>query len=80
MHVQTAQESTGTSHCYGVKQLCPLTEKLEHFDAMSDYPPDLLHDLFEGIVPKELFVHSCLNQGQIFHSHRAEQINQTVSI
>lgn len=54
MHVQTAQESTGGSHWYGVKQLCPLTEKLEHFDVISGYPSDLLDDLSEGIVPKEL--------------------------
>ena len=44
---------TGGSHCYGVKQLCPLAEKLEHFDVISGYPPDLLHYLFEGIVPKK---------------------------
>lgn len=55
-HVQTAQ---GHNHCYGVKRQCPLTERLKHFDVLSGYPPDLLHDLFEGIVPFELAL--CLN-------------------
>lgn len=67
VHVETAQESTGGSHCYGVKQLCPLTEKLEHFDVISGYPPDLLHDLFEGIVPKELALYlAALIKGKYF--------------
>lgn len=31
-----------------------LTENLSHFDVTTGYPPDLLHDLFEGLVPVEL--------------------------
>lgn len=58
-HIQTAQEDNGQSHCCGVKRQCPLTEKLKYFDVLSGYPPDLLHDLFEGIVPLELAL--CLN-------------------
>lgn len=53
-HVQTVQQDKSDLHCYGVKKQCPLTEKLKHFDVVSGYPPDLLHDLFEGIVPLEL--------------------------
>lgn len=37
-----------------MKRQCPLTKKLKYFDALSGYPPDLLHGLFEGIVPLEL--------------------------
>ena len=59
VHVQIAQGDKSESHCYGVKGQCPLTEKLKHFDVLSGYPPDLLHDLFEGIVPLELAL--CLN-------------------
>lgn len=61
VHVQRAQgdKSESHCHCYGVKRQCPLTEKLKHFDVLSGYPPDLLHDLFEGIVPLELAL--CLN-------------------
>ncbi|KAK2848117.1 hypothetical protein Q7C36_009799 [Tachysurus vachellii] len=39
---------------YGVKRSCPLSESLEHFHVVNGYPPDLLHDLLEGVVPAEL--------------------------
>lgn len=29
-------------------------ENLRYFNVLSGYPPDVLHDLFEGIVPREL--------------------------
>lgn len=29
-------------------------EKLSHFHLLEAYPPDILHDVFEGIVPMEL--------------------------
>lgn len=56
-HLKTAQE-TGKS-CCGVKQACPLTEHLSYFHVSTGYPPDIVHDLFEGIVPFELA--HCLN-------------------
>ncbi|XP_056450915.1 uncharacterized protein LOC130386152 isoform X1 [Gadus chalcogrammus] len=59
LHVQTASENPTLTHCFGVKRQCPLTNKLQHFHVLSGYPPDLLHDLFEGIVPRELAL--CLN-------------------
>ena len=31
-----------------------ITDKFNHFHFVSGYPPDVLHDLFEGIVPREL--------------------------
>lgn len=42
-----------------MKRACPLTEHLKHFHVSTGYPPDLVHDLFEGIVPFELAL--CLN-------------------
>lgn len=33
---------------------CPLIEKLRHFHAVDGFPPDILHDFMEGIVPAEL--------------------------
>lgn len=54
LHVQTVRESPNLKHCFGIKRSCPLTDKLNHFHFVSGYPPDLLHDLFEGIVPREL--------------------------
>ena len=54
VHVQTALTSLKKSPCYGVKNQCALSEKLEHFHVTSGYPPDVLHDLLEGIIPLEL--------------------------
>lgn len=47
-HVQTAKENE--SFCCGVKRQCVLTEHL----VSTGYPPDIVHDLFEGVVPVEL--------------------------
>lgn len=49
VHVQSAQENA--SICCGVKKLCVLTEHLLHFHVSTGYPPDIVHDLFEGVVP-----------------------------
>lgn len=37
----------------GIKRDCPLN-RLAHFHAAKRFPPDFLHDAFEGIVPMEL--------------------------
>lgn len=52
--VQEVRENPVLSQMYGVKRACPLTEKLEHFHVVSGYPPDIMHDVLEGIVPVEL--------------------------
>lgn len=54
MQVQEVRENPGLSRTYGVKGACPLTENLEHFHVVSEYPPDIMHDILEGIVPLEL--------------------------
>lgn len=59
VHVRTALDSATVTHCYGVKRQCTLTNKLRYFHVLSGYPPNLAHDLFEGIVPLELAL--CLN-------------------
>lgn len=38
----------------GVQADCVLRQHLEHFHTVTGFPPDVLHDLFEGIVPVEL--------------------------
>ncbi len=38
----------------GVHADCVLSQNLEHFHTVTGFPPDVLHDLFEGIVPVEL--------------------------
>ena len=49
-HVRAALENG--SGCSGVWS--PLTKALSHFHVVSGYPPDIAHDLFEGIVPVEI--------------------------
>lgn len=44
---------TDVSCVDGVKKDCPLN-RLAHFHAAKGFPPDFLHDLFEGIGPVEL--------------------------
>lgn len=52
LHIRTAQE--GQVNYFGVKRSCVLTDSLTHFNVLRGYPPDIVHDLFEGIVPVEL--------------------------
>ncbi|XP_024118247.1 uncharacterized protein LOC112139642, partial [Oryzias melastigma] len=40
--------------CFGVKSSCVLADSLSFFKVTEGFPPDLAHDLFEGIVPFEL--------------------------
>lgn len=54
MHTQPVHENPSLTHFLGVKRSCPLTDKWTHFHFVSGYSPDVLHDLFEGIVPGEL--------------------------
>lgn len=52
--VQEVMEDPELGRTYCVKKECPLTAKLEHFHVFKGYPPDLMHDLLESIVPIEL--------------------------
>lgn len=54
LHVQAVRENPNLVPHFGLKRSCPLTDQLNHFHFVSGYPPDALHDLFEGIVPREL--------------------------
>ena len=49
MHVTSAQGNV--KPCYGVKRHCVLSALLSHFNVCTGYPPDVAHDIFEGIVP-----------------------------
>lgn len=50
-HVKSAR---GDKSFFGVKRGCILSEHLSFFHIVGGYPPDLAHDLLEGIVPVEL--------------------------
>lgn len=52
--IQALRENPSLVHSRGVKKQCALTAKLQNFHFVSGYPPDITHDLFEGIVPYEL--------------------------
>ncbi|RXN31607.1 sterile alpha motif domain-containing 3-like protein [Labeo rohita] len=52
--VQEVRNNPELSRTYGVKGACPLTENLDHFHVVTGYPPDIMHDVFEGVVPIEL--------------------------
>lgn len=59
-----------------IKQYSTLTENLKHFDVLSGYPLDLLHDLFEGIVPLELALYlSTLIKGKCF---TLDELNKSI--
>ncbi|XP_058262776.1 uncharacterized protein LOC131363855 [Hemibagrus wyckioides] len=53
-HVQDVQQDSTLTVQYGVKSSCPLSDSLRHFHAIGGFPPDLLHDLLEGIVPVQM--------------------------
>lgn len=53
LHVQNVSSRNGESNC-GVKGDCVLKQKLQYFHPITGFPPDILHDLLEGIVPVEL--------------------------
>lgn len=57
MHVRSAQDNA--QPCYGVKRKCVFSSYLSHFNVCTGYPPDVAHDIFEGILPVELA--HCLN-------------------
>ena len=57
-HLKTLEENS-LNNCFGVKRKCVLSKKLTTFNVTSGFPPDIVHDLFEGIVPVEISL--CLN-------------------
>lgn len=53
-HVKEVEGNPDMTRTYGVKSACPLTTNLDYFHAITGYPPDIMHDVLEGIVPIEL--------------------------
>lgn len=53
-HVREVQQDAQMAKQYGVKGSCPLSVHLEHFHVVDGFPPDILNDLLEGIIPSEL--------------------------
>ncbi len=53
VHVEAALSDPEEAHHCAVKR-SPISASLSYFHATSGYPPDVLHDLLEGIVPLEV--------------------------
>lgn len=54
LQVQTVHGSDTLSSHFGVKDGCVLRESLNYFHTITGFPPDILHDLLEGLVPVEI--------------------------
>jgi len=70
LHVKTLNENPSADSVFGVKKDCELHKYLNDFHATTSLPPDISHDLLEGIVPAELAM--CLDvflQKQYFGLH-----------
>lgn len=66
-HLKVLEENDMLNY-YGVKSQCILSKRLSYFDVTTGFPPDIVHNLFEGIVPFELSL--CLNaliKKKVFH-------------
>ena len=70
------REDPGLSRIYGVKKACPFTENLEHFHVVTGYPPDIMHDIFEGIVPTELSL--CLTDMTVKRYVTVDMLNPAI--
>ncbi|KAK6482840.1 hypothetical protein HHUSO_G15940 [Huso huso] len=49
-HLQSMRENPENSAIYGVRSRCPF-EELNYFDTTTAFPPDLMHDFLEGVIP-----------------------------
>lgn len=59
-HNLLLKNKQGDTAVCGVKGECALSKHLTHFHPITGFPPDLLHDIFEGIVPVEMSL--CLKE------------------
>lgn len=64
-----------------VKKSSVLIDNLEHFCTVTGFPPDIMHDLLEGIIPVEMSL--CINDmipKKKHHPWILEQTHQTFSL
>ncbi len=54
--IQEVKQDPSQVALYGVKGECVLIESLKYFHAVDGFPPDILHDFLEGVVPFELYL------------------------
>ncbi len=61
---------------YGVKGGCVLSERLEHFHTVGSFPPDIMHNLMEGVIPTEMSL--CINYLVLRKLISLESLNQAI--
>ena len=77
IHVQNVLQDESSRSQFGVKGDCVLRESLEHFHPITVFPPDLLHDLLEGIIPVELTL--CIREMIRLKYFTLEYLNQRIT-
>lgn len=77
LHVQNVLQDKSLSSQFGVKGDCVLQNSLDYFHPITGFPPDLLHDLFEGIVPVELAL--CIKELMREKYFTIEYFNQRIA-
>lgn len=78
LHNASVQEiqTNGSGEHRGVKHSCVFSDHLSYFHPTTGFPPDILHDLFEGVVPVELAL--CL-KGMIAKKYfTLEELNRAI--
>ena len=60
----------------GVKQSCVISDHLSYFHPITGFLPDVLHDLFEGVVPEELA--HCLKGLMAKKDFTLEELNKAI--
>ncbi|KAF7656394.1 hypothetical protein LDENG_00041990 [Lucifuga dentata] len=73
--VQETQNNDGEEN-YGVKHSCILSDHLSYFHPITGFPPDILHDLFEGVIPVELA--HCLKGMMAKRYFSLEELNRSI--
>ena len=64
-HVRAVEDNAENVPVYGVKCASVFTD-LHYFDPMNSFPPDIMHDCLEGIIP--IVIQTVLQQ---MHSEKA---------
>ncbi len=54
LHDNLVHETNESEENYGVHYSCVLSDHLSYFHPITGFPPDIVHDLFEGVVPVDL--------------------------
>lgn len=76
LHVQKVMHNDSVYSLCGVKRDCVLRQSLTHFHPITGFPPDILHDLLEGIVPAELCL--CIKEMIQLQHFTLEWLNQKI--